>query len=125
MLTKHITPVNIAIIALTIIYLLLCLPGNAGAQTPTPTPDGMTCITPTPDGPQWCMVPPVAVTVTPSATVAPPTSEVTPAGELTPFEPTATATMQPTPTNTRRPRPTFELTPVRVGSNAHLPIIFR
>lgn len=111
----------------------------------TPTPDGMWCITPTPTGDQWCMIPPVAVTVTPSTTPVPPTvPAVTPAGELTPFEPTATATPTitatpqptetateivisplPTATNTKRPRPTFEMTPVRSGSNAHLPIIWR
>jgi hypothetical protein len=31
----------------------------------------------------------------------------------------------PMPTNTQRPRPTFEMTPARSGSNAHMPIIWR
>jgi hypothetical protein len=29
----------------------------------------------------------------------------------------------PTPTNTQRPRPTFEMTPARSGSNAHMPVV--
>lgn len=97
------------IICISIAALLLYVSWNtAASQSPTPTPDGMTCITPTPDGPQWCMIPPVAVTVTPSTTPVPPTvPAVTPAGELTPFEPTSTATevatvqpVVPTPTPT-------------------------
>lgn len=86
-----------AIIAAIITMVFLCIlwPLTAGAQTPTPTPDGMTCITPTPDGPQWCMIPPVAVTVTPSATVMPP-----------PFVPTMTATPTVTPTVTPTPTAT-------------------
>lgn len=88
---------------------------EAGGQSPDPTP----VCTVTPDG-EFCTSS-VATTATPAETPVPPTVQST----LTPFEPTSTISPLPTPTNTRRPRPTIVLTPVRVGSNAHLPIIYR
>lgn len=92
---------HIAVIAL--MFLLMWLPLEiVKAQVAEPTPDGMECMTPTPEGPQWCMIPPVAVTVTATMTpVAPP---------LTPFVPTDVPL--PSPTNTPRPRPTFTPTPI-------------
>lgn len=88
-----------------VVLLFLLLPLEvAQAQVATPTPEDMECMTPTPEGPQWCMIPPVAVTATPTMTpVAPP---------LTPFVPTATPLPQPTPANTRRPTATPTSTPI-------------
>lgn len=124
---QRILDVSIWVFALLALLgaLLLVSWNTAGGQSPTPTPDGMECITPTPSGEQWCMIPPVAVTVTLSNTPVPPTSEVTPAGELTPFVPTSTPSPTPSPTRTPRPRVTITLTAVRIGSNAHLPIVWK
>lgn len=98
--------------------LLLVSWNTAGGQSPEPTPQ----CTPVGDDTVWCLLPePVGGTATPSETPVPPTVQAT----LTPFEPTSTTSPLPTPTNTRRPRPTIQLTPIRVGSNAHLPIIFK
>jgi hypothetical protein len=101
MLRSNFDLVNLIIAAFIVIYLLL-LPGNAGSQSPTPPFGELTPFEPTPTA---------TGTATGTAT-ATPTTEIV----ISPL---------PTATNTRRPRPTIEGTPVRVGSNAHLPIIFK
>lgn len=115
-----------AICILIAALLLICVSWNTAASQAlaTPTPDGMLCITPTPTGDQWCMIPPVAVTVTPSATPVPPTvPAVTPAGELTPFEPTATPTVTPMPTNTPSPTASAIVISPLPKPKAYLPIV--
>lgn len=105
--------IQAAAVLSVLILLLLYVSWNSAAEqiiVPTPhcTPDG--------DG-AWCTLPdPVTATAT---------ATTTPVLTLTPFEPTGTPTTQPTPTSTRRPRPTIRLTPIRVGSNAHLPIVWK
>jgi hypothetical protein len=91
------------IICISMALLLLYVSWNtAGAQSPDPPPT----------------VQPFEPTATPTGTAT-----ATPQPTATPTE--IVISPRPTPTNTQRPRPTFEMTPVRSGSNAHLPIVWR
>jgi hypothetical protein len=87
-------------IAITALLLYLVSWNIAGAQSPEPTPT----------------VQPFEPTATPTGTAtATPQATATPTGiAISPM---------PTPTNTQRPRPTFEMTPARSGSNAHMPVV--
>ena len=59
---------------LLLIWIVAVSWNSARAQdTPTPTPDGMECVTPAPDV-EWCLIPAVTAVATPTQTpVAVPT----------------------------------------------------
>ena len=96
----------VAIFAAIIIALFMLMPGNAGAQTPEPTPVATVCQTI--DGEPFCTdadsSPPVPTATAPATPMRP---------TIVPFVPASTPIPAPTVAPTVTPTPTIVIQPLR------------